>query len=119
MGKLLKGLFSILFVLAILGAATWGTYWLLAKAAVWLTGLQSELATAIIAAAATVTISLLTLTANRYFERRARIEQDNRLKKVPVYEGVIEMLFGLIGDVRDNKNPVGQPSVSPEVEQVY
>ncbi len=49
-------------------------------------GLNNEIATAIVAAAATILVSVFTLIWSKLWERRLAIEQEQRLQKIPVYE---------------------------------
>jgi hypothetical protein len=58
--------------------------------------LDSEVATAVIAAAATVVVSVVTVTLGRYFERKRQIESDTRLRKIPLYEGFLGLWFRVL-----------------------
>ena len=93
----------ILASVAISGGLIWLVYRMLAAAVDWLVGLESDIATAIIAAAATLAISLVSIAVNRHFDNRAKIKQDNRSKTIPVYEHLIGLIFSIMAAVREKK----------------
>jgi hypothetical protein len=82
--------------LVLLAVLVWAGYRVAAFSFGWFSSLRSELATAIVAAAATVIVSILSISGNKIFDRRATIEHEARLKKVPVYEQLISFLFGVL-----------------------
>jgi hypothetical protein len=84
-------------LLAVLG---YGFYSAIVQFVRWFASLRSELATAVVAAAATVLVSLLTVIANKFFERRAVVEQEARLKKIPGYEQLIAFLFAVLNQAK-------------------
>lgn len=54
------------------------------------------MAAAIIAAAATVLVSVLTLVISKRYEHQREIEQEHRKQKTPVYEEFIAQLFKMM-----------------------
>ena len=53
-------------------------------------GLQKEVAAAIIAATGTVLVSVISVMVGKYLERKRSIEQELRNKKIPMYNGFVE-----------------------------
>src|SRR5437660_1089580 len=82
--------------LLVMAGLFWVAYAALSRAAVWLVGLRTELGTAIIAAAATVIVAVISSGLARYLERRDAIDRDNRLKKIPLYEQLISFMFRVL-----------------------
>ena len=78
------------------GALAWLAYVLASHAFRLFAGLQSETSAAIIAAAGTVLVSLVSLLTTKYLERRNAVERENRLKKIPVYEELIAFIFRIL-----------------------
>lgn len=54
---------------------------------------NSNVAVAIIAASATVLVSVLSIVLGKVYESRSLIQKEHREKKVPVYEDLINFLF--------------------------
>jgi len=59
-------------------------------------GLQKEVAAAIVAAVGTILVSVISVTVGKYFERKRSIEQELREKKIPMYNGFVEFLFKIL-----------------------
>lgn len=93
-----------ILVLGSLGWMIWHTFQALGQ---FLVNLKSDVAVAIVAAASTIVVSVLTLAITKVVERRVSIQQELRAKKVPVYESIIEMLFRAL-----YAEKLGQESVS-------
>jgi hypothetical protein len=72
-------------------------------------GLRSELATAIIAAAATIIVSLLSVMASKFYERRDNVERESRTKKIPVYEQATALIFTII-----HQGKPGYPTITSD-----
>lgn len=62
----------------------------------FLLGLQNGIAAALIAASATVVVSVVSITAGKYYEKKRSIEQELRAKKIPVYEDFVEFIFNIL-----------------------
>src|SRR5215211_3714477 len=54
------------------------------------TGLQKEVAAALVAGSATILVSVISVTASRYFERKQIVDQQLRERKMPMYEKFID-----------------------------
>lgn len=84
---------SILFVLAVVVGVGWGAY--LAARGVWRTllGVNPTLAVAVIAGAATLLASTITVMLGRSFERKKEIEAHFRAEKIKIYDEFLAELF--------------------------
>jgi hypothetical protein len=51
----------------------------------------------------TVVVSVVSVTLGKYFERKMNIEQDQRKKKVELYEKFIDILFSILNTQRTKK----------------
>lgn len=58
-----------------------------------LIGIESDVVTAIVAASATILVSVFSLIVSKYLENKTRIKQEIRQKKIPVYEKQIDTFF--------------------------
>ena len=72
--------------IAVVGALAGGIYAVAAAVLGVLRRLESDLAVAIIAASATVTVSVITAIVAKRLEAKAAIRQELRARKVPIYE---------------------------------
>jgi len=70
-----------------------------------LTSLDSDLAVAIIAAAATVLVSVLSVVLGNIYEAREQVQREHREKKIPVYEDLIAFLFRVLLGVKTGSAP--------------
>ena len=59
-------------------------------------GLENQVAAAVVAASATVLVSVLSVTVTRLWERHNERERELRAKRVPVYERFISEWLGLM-----------------------
>jgi len=103
---------SFFLGLVLLAASGYGVFVLVRASWRVIRNLESDLAVAIVAAAASVLVSVLSIAVGRLFETRAKIQEQNREKKVPVYEELMEfMMRVLLG------NTLGKPVPEAEVIQ--
>lgn len=82
-------------VLAIVGSAAWLLWRGLIMVSIYLAGLPKEIGGALIAAAATVFVSTLTVVFGRYFERKRELDALYRDKKVEIYDRFLKRFFTL------------------------
>jgi hypothetical protein len=95
-------IFSLL-VLALLSYLFWLVItWLISV----FNGLQKEVAAALIAASATIVVSVLSLVVAKYYEKKRAIELEHRSKKIPIYEEFVEFLFKLLMNEKLEGNPM-------------
>jgi len=91
-----KGCFSVLLALTL----TTGFLWLLGYLAVtawrYFSGLQKEVAVAIVAGAVTITVSVVSIVIAKYYERKRAVEQELREKKIPMYYEFVEFWFSTL-----------------------
>lgn len=73
-----------------------GFYFLLRQIWLGFSILQKEVAAAIVAASATVLISVLSLIISKHWERIKEIQQEHRGKKIPIYEEFIQFWFKVL-----------------------
>src|SRR6202008_2277360 len=92
----LQSMLQTAAALAVLALLLWAAFESVVRIAAWVGGLQTELGTAIVAAAATVVVALASNALSKHFERRDAVERENRLKKVPLYEQLIEFIFRVL-----------------------
>jgi hypothetical protein len=85
-----------ILALAVVAALGWGAYELVVRVAHWFALLRSELATAVVAASAAALVSLLSVSATKFFERRDTFEREARIKKIPGYEKIISFIFAIV-----------------------
>jgi hypothetical protein len=69
-------------------------------------GLQKEIAAALIASSATILVSVFSVTGAKYYEKKQTIEQELRQRKIPIYEDFISFLFKLIGTNKTNNKQI-------------
>lgn len=58
--------------------------------------LKSNIAVAVIAASASISVSLISLIVSKHVESRAIITQENRVKKIPIYEELISVVMRFV-----------------------
>jgi len=61
-----------------------------------LSSVNSVIAVAIITAAATVLVSILSIVLGKVYESRLLIQKEHREKKIPVYEELIKFMFRIL-----------------------
>jgi hypothetical protein len=81
---------------ALLGAAGYGLYVIVRESVRVFTSLDSDIAVAIIAAAATVFVSVLSIVIGKVYEARSLVQKEHREKKVPVYEDLMQFMFRIL-----------------------
>lgn len=107
--KKMRSFFQLLLGFALLGLMGWGIitsmrlYW---KS---VTSLQPDLASAIIAASATVIVAVFTIVIGKYYERKKEIESQQREKKIEVYEKFMEKWFNKLLEFSKNKDKKTNP----------
>ncbi|NPA72099.1 MAG: hypothetical protein GXO35_04645 [Gammaproteobacteria bacterium] len=100
----MKKFFNVLMAFILLGAIGWGVFWLLRLFWESLISLQSDLASAIIAASTTVIVAVLTIVVGRYYERKKEIETQQHARKIEIYEAFLEKWFGKLFEIGQSKS---------------
>jgi hypothetical protein len=78
--------------------------------AIWktLTALSPQVATAIIAGAATLLVSVFSVLWSKRVERLREIEQEQRKQKIPVYEEFLALVFRIVMAEKLGEGPVSE-----------
>lgn len=113
----ISGCLQLLFGFVLLGLIVWGVYYLLRLYWVSVTSLQSDIGSAIVAASATVIVSVSAIIGGKYFERRQQIEQQQRERKIEIYEEFMEKWFTYILELK--KKPTKDFAESDEFVQFF
>jgi hypothetical protein len=87
---------SIIVGFALLAIFVWLFYVGVRALFMWLGGIQSPVAIAIIAGSLAATASIVSLTISKHLEARAAIRQEHRARKSPVYEELIGLFFRVL-----------------------
>ena len=96
---------SVLLGLILFAAILYGAFIFIRAAMRILTSLDSDIAVAIIAAAATVFVSVLSIVLGKAYESRTLIQKEHREKKIPVYEDLIKFMFRILMGVKTGDQP--------------
>lgn len=79
--------------LVVVGGGTWLAFLVIRSTARFMTGIDTDLAKAIVAAAATLIASVVALAGSKAYEARSNIRRELRERKTPVYEDIVKTLF--------------------------
>lgn len=96
MKQAIRVAFSILFSLALIGAAGWLLWSILVALAAYLKTLPDGLAAALVGGSATVIVATITVMAGRYFERKRELDALFREKKTEIYDQFLDGFFGFM-----------------------
>lgn len=89
----LQRFFYLVFGFIIIGLLIWFLYSVVSVFIKRLAELRTEVAVAIIASSATIIISVISIILSKYYERKWELIREHRLKKIPVYEELINFVF--------------------------
>ena len=92
---------GFLVILAAIGAL-YGVFQSLISA---FAGLDPKYGAALIAAAGTIVVSVMSVVVSRYLETRTSIRKEHREKKIPVYEDLIQFMFKVMMGVKTDNAP--------------
>ena len=92
-------------------AVSWLIYWLISRLTAFLQSLKSDLAIAIVTAGVAGLISVVSLAISKAYETRTVINQDLRAKKIPVYEGIIRMVFQMMFAEKLGQQPLSSEDI--------
>lgn len=99
---------SAILALALLAALGYGVFVAVRAAVDVLASLDSDIAVAIIAAAATALVSVLSIVLGKAYESRALVRREHREKKIPVYEDLIRFMFRILMGAKTGNAPTEQ-----------
>ncbi len=74
-------------------------------------GLDAKYGAALVAAAGTVIVSVMSVVVSRYLETRATIRKELREKKIPVYEDLISFMFKILMATKTGKEVTEQEMI--------
>ena len=95
---------NLVFGLILIALIGWGIIALLRLYWQSVTSLEPNLASAIIAASATMIVAVLTVVIAKYYERKQEIENQQREKKIEIYEQFMEKWFDKLLEIAKNKD---------------
>ncbi|MFD1885492.1 hypothetical protein [Paenibacillus wenxiniae] len=73
--------------------------------------IPKEVAAPLIAASATIMVSVLSIVIAKYYENKRTIELEHRNKKIPIYEEFVEFLFKLLMHEKIEGKPMEEQEV--------
>lgn len=82
-----------------------GLYWVIRSAYRVLSSMDSDIAVAIIAAAATVLVSVISIIVGKIYEAQTSIQEELRKRKTPVYEEFITFIFRVLLGEKTGSTP--------------
>ena len=92
----MRQIISLAVALALLALVAVGIYLAVAKFWEALSGADPNIAAALIAASGTVLVSAFSVAAARLLENRARIAEEHRVQKAPIYQELQEFFFKVL-----------------------
>lgn len=103
---------SLLLVLLLLFVVVGGFILLLRAGWQQLVSAEASVAAAVVAGSATVLVSILSLVVGKLLESRAKVREEHRQKKIPVYEELIEFLFQVLFAQKLGKEPLSETEIN-------
>lgn len=85
----------ILVLIALVGMGI-GLFYLIKWLILVFSGIQKEVAAAIVATVGTILVSVISVTVGKYYERKRSIEQELREKKIPMYNRFVEFFINFM-----------------------
>ncbi len=85
----------ILVLIALVGMGI-GLFYLIKWLILVFSGIQKEVAAAIVATVGTILVSVISVTVGKYYERKPSIEQELREKKIPMYNRFVEFFINFM-----------------------
>lgn len=92
----IKKSFSLLLGFTILVSFCYGVFQVIAFFFYKVSTLNNEIATAIIVAATSILVSVITVVLGKYYEKKKKLEFEIREKKIPVYENFLNFTFAIL-----------------------
>lgn len=105
--KRLARILSVLAALALVVGATALVVWMFRSFLGYISSVPKEMAAALIAGAATIIVSTLTITVGRYYERKKELDALYRDKKTEIYDEFLKEFFRIC--FAAGEKPEGQP----------
>jgi hypothetical protein len=108
MKEQVKRILNVALGLLLCAALAWYVYFLARAAFIGLSTIKSDVSVAIIAAVSGATLSVISLIVTKHLESRTAILQELRVKKIPVYEHLIRIVFSILFAEKLGKTPPSQ-----------
>jgi len=115
--KTLFKIFKILFYLAIICVLIFLAYYAFKYFVNLFGSLQKEVSASIIAAFGAVMVAVLSITTTKHLDRKSRIDQEIRGKKIPVYNDFIDFLFKILNITKDPNKKMNEKQIVEFVEK--
>jgi hypothetical protein len=80
---------------------------------------QKEVAAAIVVGSATVIVSIISVIAAKYFERKRIIEQELRQKKIPMYEEFAAFWFEILSSQKEGIKTKKKSFTEEEIKKYF
>jgi hypothetical protein len=87
---------STLVGLVVLGAIAYTIYSALKAVLSSITTLEPSVEAALVAAFSTILVTIISVLISKFLERKQRVSQEIRDRKIPVYESLIDFLFRVV-----------------------
>ncbi|WP_457602261.1 hypothetical protein [Nitratifractor sp.] len=104
--------FILLAILAIVGYVVAEKIWNI------LSYVDPKLGAALIAASATILVSVFTVIFSKYLERRSQILTQLREKKIPTYEKLINLIFGMVFSEKLGKKQLSEKELLKTMAEI-
>lgn len=108
MNKQIREYFFAVIGLIIIIVLIYLLYIFARKLAGWFTGLDNDVAIAIITMSGAVLLSFLSLAYSKYYELRLEIRKEHNNKKIPIYEKLIKLYFQVLFAKKAGEKPPSQ-----------
>jgi hypothetical protein len=102
---------STLLAILILALMGLGSFWLVKNIYRVLSSMNSDIAVAIIAAAATVLVAVISIVLGKIYEARTTVQKELRERKTPVYEEFITFIFRILLGEKTGNAPTEQEMI--------
>jgi hypothetical protein len=86
-------------------------FFIIKKSWVVFSNLNPTIATGILAASATITVSIISVLVSKQIERKTIITNELREKKVPIYEEIIAFIFRITFAEKKGETPLNEKEV--------
>ena len=102
--QIIIGILSIIFLVFVFAAIVWIGY-------KFFSAMNSSISAAIIAAAATIVVSVVSIVLAKVYEFRQSVEREIRANKVPIYEEFLGFMSRLLHGEKIGKKPTDEEMV--------
>lgn len=112
--RTLKTTLNALLGFVVVAFICWAMYWAVTSFFQYIASVPKELGAALVAAAATVFVTTITVMVGRYFERRRELDALYREKKTEIYDEFLKEFFSLFwASGSDSDSPKSEDDLVP------